>query len=214
MFSCFLYLFFFFKHKTAYEMRISDWSSDVCSSDLSSRRRGCGASPRSGRPGRRRRGRRSAPTPSPPCRTGCLGSSAALPVRCSSGAGGRRSSWRLSVAEIGVERVERVAAARDPFEIVLARRADAIEHCAQSGCLGPVELAVGNVELVDQLADRGQCRIIEAGAQHQRLEAAAILLMGELGIGHVEPELARLGHIRSEEHTSELQSLMRISYAV
>src|SRR3546814_4627685 len=25
---------FFFKHKTAYEMRISDWSSDVCSSDL------------------------------------------------------------------------------------------------------------------------------------------------------------------------------------
>src|SRR3546814_5926666 len=29
------YFFFFFKHKTAYEMRISDWSSDVCSSDLS-----------------------------------------------------------------------------------------------------------------------------------------------------------------------------------
>src|SRR3546814_18991236 len=29
-----LILFFFFKQKTAYEMRISDWSSDVCSSDL------------------------------------------------------------------------------------------------------------------------------------------------------------------------------------
>src|SRR3546814_9147433 len=29
--------FFFFKQKTAYEMRISDWSSDVCSSDLRSR---------------------------------------------------------------------------------------------------------------------------------------------------------------------------------
>src|SRR3546814_2678136 len=29
-----LYFFFFFKQKTAYEMRISDWSSDVCSSDL------------------------------------------------------------------------------------------------------------------------------------------------------------------------------------
>src|SRR3546814_9132864 len=27
-------LFFFFKQKTAYDMRISDWSSDVCSSDL------------------------------------------------------------------------------------------------------------------------------------------------------------------------------------
>src|SRR3546814_9328710 len=33
--SCVLFMmFFFFKQKTAYEMRISDWSSDVCSSDL------------------------------------------------------------------------------------------------------------------------------------------------------------------------------------
>src|SRR3546814_17894713 len=34
---CFIidtFVFFFFKQKTAYEMRISDWSSDVCSSDL------------------------------------------------------------------------------------------------------------------------------------------------------------------------------------
>src|SRR3546814_7772888 len=31
---CFYLVFFFFKQKTAYEMRISDWSSDVCSSDL------------------------------------------------------------------------------------------------------------------------------------------------------------------------------------
>src|SRR3546814_3959089 len=33
--SFLLFSFFFFKQKTAYEMRISDWSSDVCSSDLS-----------------------------------------------------------------------------------------------------------------------------------------------------------------------------------
>src|SRR3546814_17478361 len=39
--------FFFFKQKTAYEMRISDWSSDVCSSDLPARR--------TARPGRKRR---------------------------------------------------------------------------------------------------------------------------------------------------------------
>src|SRR3546814_3898544 len=32
LFCCFFV--FFFKQKTAYEMRISDWSSDVCSSDL------------------------------------------------------------------------------------------------------------------------------------------------------------------------------------
>src|SRR3546814_9357366 len=33
----FCFCFFFFKQKTAYEMRISDWSSDVCSSDLDMR---------------------------------------------------------------------------------------------------------------------------------------------------------------------------------
>src|SRR3546814_13589212 len=38
MLSIYLFVFLFFKQKTAYEMRISDWSSDVCSSDL----RGCG----------------------------------------------------------------------------------------------------------------------------------------------------------------------------
>src|SRR3546814_18161502 len=44
---CFSFLFlvmfvFFFKQKTAYEMRISDWSSDVCSSDLVGNRIGAG----------------------------------------------------------------------------------------------------------------------------------------------------------------------------
>src|SRR3546814_7366746 len=34
MCRCDLCFFVFFKQKTAYEMRISDWSSDVCSSDL------------------------------------------------------------------------------------------------------------------------------------------------------------------------------------
>src|SRR3546814_3023727 len=35
---CAFFFFFFFKQKTAYEMRISDWSSDVCSSDLPEQR--------------------------------------------------------------------------------------------------------------------------------------------------------------------------------
>src|SRR6187455_2964127 len=39
MFFCF---FFFFKQKTAYEMVMSDWSSDVCSSDLDAIREDCG----------------------------------------------------------------------------------------------------------------------------------------------------------------------------
>src|SRR3546814_10948011 len=52
--------FFFFKQKTAYEMRISDWSSDVCSSDLPGpvRRRGSG-----GGAGRASAGSRFGPGP-------------------------------------------------------------------------------------------------------------------------------------------------------
>src|SRR3546814_3401469 len=34
MYGCCSFIIFFFKQKTAYEMRIRDWSSDVCSSDL------------------------------------------------------------------------------------------------------------------------------------------------------------------------------------
>src|SRR3546814_19957758 len=34
IYGWFVFFFFFFKQKTSYDMRISDWSSDVCSSDL------------------------------------------------------------------------------------------------------------------------------------------------------------------------------------
>src|SRR3546814_13315558 len=60
--DCFVVFFFFFfvKQKTAYEMRISDWSSDVCSSDLA-------ACVREGRAGFRLLGHRRTPGP------GCAG---------------------------------------------------------------------------------------------------------------------------------------------
>src|SRR3546814_3388688 len=60
--------FFFFKQKTAYEMRISDWSSDVCSSDLQRKE---GAERRSEEAGRVRFAvieKRHAPPAGPPAR--------------------------------------------------------------------------------------------------------------------------------------------------
>src|SRR3546814_1479346 len=42
MYTIYVVLVFFFKQKTAYEMRISDWSSDVCSSDLDVEAHGAG----------------------------------------------------------------------------------------------------------------------------------------------------------------------------
>src|SRR3546814_14569821 len=79
-------MFFFFKQKTAYEWRISDWSSDVCSSDLGLRLQPAVAPPRVHRaalllpradlhglfPARRRRARRA------PALSGAQGPSRAL----------------------------------------------------------------------------------------------------------------------------------------
>src|SRR3546814_4600988 len=106
-----------FKQKTAYEMRISDWSSDVCSSDLRGARRKAGAR-------------------------------AALPARLCAVAG---SLWRGTGA-----------AAPD---------ADGADQHRAAPCLG------------------------SGSASGRRV--------------HHHPR-----RLRSEEHTSELQSLMRISYAV
>src|SRR3546814_2890037 len=110
---------FFFKQKTAYEMRISDWSSDVCSSDLWRE-----------------------PEPAP----------ALLPISGHPEALARRPAGAIS----GQPRRDR-------------HRPAAPRHPLRRGRLG--------------IAD-----------------------IGRMGAG--------LGDLRSEEHTSELQSLMRISYAV
>src|SRR3546814_3665912 len=67
--------FFFFKQKTAYEMRISDWSSDVCSSDL------CAASPA-----------RAGSHPATPRAGGLRRSSRAFHSRHAMPAGGRPAS--------------------------------------------------------------------------------------------------------------------------
>src|SRR3546814_2226615 len=103
MFYCLI--FFFFKQKTAYDMRIRDWSSDVCSSDLVSQ----GGS-RGGRTGtllagaypadrcRRRAGRQPAlwrPAPAGDCPRHVYRAGAALPRRAGRGpqsAGIRRRS--------------------------------------------------------------------------------------------------------------------------
>src|SRR3546814_7685804 len=123
-FFCFIY-FFCFKQKTAYEMRISDWSSDVCSSDL-----------------------------------------------CAAEGGGRRARRRRGAASPDAEDGrDRPAFGRDRARL------------QQHACGG------------DRRARHGAA---QADPRNRRDGA---------------PYRERDGR-RSEEHTSELQSLMRISYAV
>src|SRR3546814_10371907 len=123
-------VFFFFKQKTAYEMRISDWSSDVCSSDLQP----------------------------------------------------------LDALELAIDLL-RVAGQADRFD----QRA-ALQRLA--GAL--------HVQILDQ-------RHLVAVGQHIAHRVAHLDRARRRALGG---QLARRHPLRSEEHTSELQSLMRISYAV
>src|SRR3546814_3870418 len=116
-----LLCFFFFKQKTAYEMRISDWSSDVCSSDL--------------------------------------------------------FRWVRIVEELGSP-----------------------DHCKGSFPAA----RMGNLAVVEKLD-----RLLQAICQS--LVDRDFRYRAE---SHCSIFAILLGRIRSEEHTSELQSLIRISYAV
>src|SRR3546814_5796037 len=133
--------FFFFKQKTAYEMRISDWSSDVCSSDLDDHLRGD------------------------------RGAVVALVPR----------RGRDADAGTVVEHERRVA---PEVEGMLAVDLD-------------VRVAPDPVAFTGLLVEDRHLVVVVGG------DAIVVVLELHLAVGG-----------RSEEHTSELQSLMRISYAV
>src|SRR3546814_9831059 len=132
-------MFFFFKQKTAYEMRISDWSSDVCSSDLF-------------------------------------------------------KHWILG----GI--VEERDRARHVGHV---DRLEERQHAAR-----PIFTEAGRIDLVEFdviLVDDG--RDVEV-ARFRRIRITTVQLI------HAAHVVDQHWPARSEEHTSELQSLMRISYAV
>src|SRR3546814_3570512 len=143
-----LFLFFFFKQKTAYEMRISDWSSDVCSSDL-------------------------------------------LP------------------ADDG-DRVHGLCASLGADEL-LGREGDhrPVRRDPRGGRADP-DLAAGRFRTRQRVAQPLLLAALPAALRDRGRRDPAHL--GAAYSGFLQPD--RRGSERSEEHTSELQSLMRISYAV
>src|SRR3546814_2429566 len=152
--------FFFFKQKTAYEMRISDWSSDVCSSDLNS------------------------PT--------------------------KRHALTLS--------------ARKLTRLAIQQVFDSLNIC---------DFAHSSMDFWFRCVAHLQAKAHIAENVHVRIQGIALKHHGDVAIfgwnvlnffitdqdtptrNVLKPcKHAQRGGLRSEEHTSELQSLMRISYAV
>src|SRR3546814_2155376 len=87
---------------------------------------------------------------------------------------------------------------------------DVVEQLAPAVPVRQANEAVG----ADQQRDRRVAAELRAQLQ-QRVDAVAAAIPTQLAAVHGQPRLAGDGEVeRSEEHTSELQSLMRISYAV
>src|SRR3546814_7124408 len=146
-----LFCFFFFKQNTAYELRISDWSSDVCSSDLL-----------------------TVVQPEPPVDGGDL---------------------RFDRAFVGQEDARRAA-----FN--------------DGGCNGrglDVGEALGSEDDAGVLLPQSLQPFLELLGEGRTVQHQPALVDDDEGRRSVEPAF---DPVRSEEHTSELQSLMRISYAV
>src|SRR3546814_7107267 len=159
-------MFFFFKQKTAYEMRISDWSSDVCSSDLSLATGGL-------------------KLPGPPVRP-----AEAEPRRCP-------DSWRDETSFMSSKANSRRKGA---FRGALVRICNKRGRSRNTICC----IASSATYCFNGYEMRAAA---PCSAAHRSRE-----------LGRVEPCVtpfeAPVHMRRSEEHTSELQSLMRISYAV
>src|SRR3546814_10188525 len=148
-------VFFFFKQKTAYEMRISDWSSDVCSSDLAIRL------VRS----------RASELKINPRKIGVIGFSA----------GGYLVAQTSNIFEPAYQPVDEIdkVSSRPDFAIAMFPG----HLCRAGGSLDP-------------------------GIKVTKMTPPTFLL--QAWDDPVDP----ICNSRSEEHTSELQSLMRLSYAV
>src|SRR3546814_2124535 len=148
-----LYIFFFCKQKTAYEMRISDWRSDVCSSDLA--------------------------------------------------AGADRRPRHCCVPGADLDPGDDAHLRAQDHRHLRRHHADAALHAEQPDNLLPGPL---------RPHDRAGIAPLTMLAELLPQQAFALLLVF-VRLGSALMLMPGFGE-RSEEHTSELQSLMRISYAV
>src|SRR3546814_5322853 len=171
MFVSFLCDFFFFKQKTAYEMRISDWSSDVCSSDLVTQASHRGFPPKA------------------PERSGAF--RVFIDLQQGAAATRHRSSPHHPC--------KGDCAMRNTRHAIAATALQSHVWCFSSHSLPCME----------DCAMRNTSNAIAATAL-----LAGCLLGGGAALAQGGPPMGRGSATRSEEHTSELQSLMSISYAV
>src|SRR5439155_6491796 len=106
-----------------------------------------------------------------------------------------RSPLPALFLEIFVEVVEDLGAARNPLRIFLGRDTDAFDQRPDAGDFGAAELAVLEIDVMDDFRDGAQRRVFQRASLQQHFERAFVALVRELGLEHVEAQLAFVGAI-------------------
>src|SRR5215467_10911929 len=102
----------------------------------------------------------------------------------------RRSRLLALLPERLIEAVEHFRAARDPLQVIRRGQRDAVDQGPHADRFVAAELVVLEVNVVNDLGDGAQRRILGRDAIEQHLEGALVALMCELGLEHVEAQLA------------------------
>src|SRR5216684_3380923 len=90
-----------------------------------------------------------------------------------------------------VEVVEEGEAPIEAGLIVAVRHEHAQEKLLDAARLGVAELSILDVDVVDNLSQSRERWVFDPGPDHQRLEGAAVFLVGEVPVNHVEADLLR-----------------------
>src|SRR5262249_7093789 len=106
-----------------------------------------------------------------------------------------RACLSAPLPEVLVEFIEDFGTARDPLRIILGRCADTLYKGSDTCNFGSAELAVLEIDIVDDLADGAKRRVLYAASLEQDLERALVALVGEFRLEHVEAQFTLLGPI-------------------
>src|SRR4029079_16030026 len=115
---------------------------------------------------------------------GVAGPASAMPRDC-------RRLLPGALLERPVERLEHRGSSLKPRAVLAVLQTDAGDLGGEAGALLAFELPVAQVEVVDHVGDPAQRRVLAAPAGEQDLEGAQVPFVRELGVEHVEAQLAR-----------------------
>src|SRR5262245_57322953 len=101
----------------------------------------------------------------------------------------------VHLAEIGVEIIEESRSPLDPCEVILVGNADPRDQLSDACGLFPAELGVFEIDVMHDLGDGLERRVLKTRRRHENFECASVAHVGELGGKHIEPQLPRLWNI-------------------